>query len=128
VLIVAVTLANPKSNEIDEVDGRTFIAMELLEGQTLRHRIAGKPLEIEAVLDLGHPDRRCPRCSTFEGHHPSGHQASEHRRYKSRSGKDSWIVQMFGWFSEDAALASRWKRLRACGSLASHQEGTSGAT
>jgi eukaryotic-like serine/threonine-protein kinase len=39
--------------EIDEADGRTFIAMELLEGQTLRHRIAGKPLEIDAVLDLG---------------------------------------------------------------------------
>ena len=39
--------------EIDEVDGRTFIAMELLEGQTLRHRINGKPLEIQAVLDLG---------------------------------------------------------------------------
>jgi eukaryotic-like serine/threonine-protein kinase len=38
--------------EIDEADGRTFIAMELLEGQTLRHRIAGKPLEIEAVIDL----------------------------------------------------------------------------
>jgi Tol biopolymer transport system component/predicted Ser/Thr protein kinase len=39
--------------EIDESDGRTFIAMELLEGQTLRHRIAGKPLEIDAILDLG---------------------------------------------------------------------------
>jgi serine/threonine protein kinase len=39
--------------EIDESDGRTFIAMELLEGQTLRHRISGKPMEIEAVLDLG---------------------------------------------------------------------------
>ena len=39
--------------EIDESDGRTFIAMERLEGQTLRHRIAGKPMEIEAVLDLG---------------------------------------------------------------------------
>jgi serine/threonine protein kinase len=39
--------------EIDEADGRSFIAMELLEGQTLRHRIAGKPLEIEALLDLG---------------------------------------------------------------------------
>jgi serine/threonine protein kinase/Tfp pilus assembly protein PilF len=40
-------------HEIDEADGRTFIAMELLEGQTLRHRISGKPLEIESVLDLG---------------------------------------------------------------------------
>src|SRR6266481_225878 len=40
-------------HEIDEADGRTFIAMELLEGQTLRHRINAKPLEIEAVLDLG---------------------------------------------------------------------------
>jgi serine/threonine protein kinase len=39
--------------EIDETDGRSFIAMELLEGETLRHRIAGKPLEIETVLDLG---------------------------------------------------------------------------
>jgi serine/threonine protein kinase len=39
--------------EIDEADGRTFIAMELLEGVTLRRRIAGKPMEIEAVLDLG---------------------------------------------------------------------------
>jgi TolB-like protein len=40
-------------HEIDESDGRTFIAMELLEGQTLRHWIAAKPLEIETVLDLG---------------------------------------------------------------------------
>ena len=40
-------------HEIDEADGRNFIAMELLEGQTLRHRIAGKSMEIEAVLDLG---------------------------------------------------------------------------
>ena len=39
--------------EIDEADGLSFIAMELLEGQNLRHMIAGKPLEIETVLDLG---------------------------------------------------------------------------
>src|SRR5271156_3139339 len=30
--------------EIDEAAGQAFIAMELLEGQTLRYRIAGKPL------------------------------------------------------------------------------------
>jgi eukaryotic-like serine/threonine-protein kinase len=39
--------------EIDESDGRTFIAMELLEGQTLKHRINGKPLDVDTVLDLG---------------------------------------------------------------------------
>src|SRR5689334_4320966 len=39
-------------HEIDEVDGRAFIVMELLEGQTLRHLMNGKPLEIESVLDL----------------------------------------------------------------------------
>jgi eukaryotic-like serine/threonine-protein kinase len=39
--------------EIDEINGRAFIAMELLEGQTLRHLINGKPLEIETLLDLG---------------------------------------------------------------------------
>jgi len=41
--------------EIDEADGRTFIAMELLEGDTLRRRIAGKPLDSETILDLSIP-------------------------------------------------------------------------
>src|SRR5438445_601629 len=39
--------------EINEIDGRALISMELLEGQTLRHLIGGKPLEIGTVLDLG---------------------------------------------------------------------------
>jgi eukaryotic-like serine/threonine-protein kinase len=39
--------------EIDEANGRHFIAMELLEGQTLKHLIRGKPLDLEEILDLG---------------------------------------------------------------------------
>src|ERR1700739_1153660 len=40
-------------HEIDEANGQHFIAVELLQGQTLRHLIRGKPLDIEEVLDLG---------------------------------------------------------------------------
>jgi Tfp pilus assembly protein PilF/predicted Ser/Thr protein kinase len=39
--------------EIAEDAGRSFIVMELLEGQTLRQTIEGRPLSIEQVLDLG---------------------------------------------------------------------------
>ncbi|MGB7433934.1 MAG: protein kinase, partial [Candidatus Acidiferrum sp.] len=38
--------------EVGQQDGQPFIAMEYLEGMTLKHRIGGKPLEIEAVLSL----------------------------------------------------------------------------
>jgi serine/threonine protein kinase len=32
---------------------RCFIAMEFLDGQTMKHRISGKPLPLEQVLELG---------------------------------------------------------------------------
>jgi non-specific serine/threonine protein kinase len=39
--------------DIGEFEGRPFIAMELLEGQTLKHPIGGKPIEISELLDVG---------------------------------------------------------------------------
>jgi serine/threonine protein kinase/tetratricopeptide (TPR) repeat protein len=39
--------------EIDEANGQHFIAMELLQGQTLKHRMSGKPLAIDEVLEWG---------------------------------------------------------------------------
>jgi serine/threonine protein kinase len=37
--------------DIGEQDGQTFIAMELLEGQTLRQKIGSRPLPLETMLD-----------------------------------------------------------------------------
>ncbi len=40
-------------HDIDEHEGRHFIAMEFLEGKTLKHRIEGKPLAVDQILDIG---------------------------------------------------------------------------
>src|SRR5580692_1341002 len=40
-------------HDIDEENGQAFIAMEFLEGATLKHRIAGRPLELDMLLALG---------------------------------------------------------------------------
>jgi serine/threonine protein kinase/Tol biopolymer transport system component/DNA-binding winged helix-turn-helix (wHTH) protein len=39
--------------EVEEVEGQPFLAMELMEGKTLKHLIVGKPLPMGQVLDLG---------------------------------------------------------------------------
>ena len=39
-------------HEIGQHDGEHFIVMEILEGQTLKHRISGRPLEAELLFDL----------------------------------------------------------------------------
>jgi serine/threonine protein kinase/tetratricopeptide (TPR) repeat protein len=39
-------------HDIDELDGQAFIAMEFLDGMTLKHRIAGKPIDTDVLLSL----------------------------------------------------------------------------
>lgn len=39
--------------DVGEYDGLPFMVMELLEGQTLKHLINGKPLDVDHILDLG---------------------------------------------------------------------------
>src|SRR5262252_6605376 len=40
-------------HDVDEHEGRQFLVMELLEGQTLKHCIGGKPVEAKHLLEWG---------------------------------------------------------------------------
>ncbi len=73
--------------DVGEANGQAFIAMEFLEGLTLKHRIAGRPLDTETAADAGDRDCRCAGCGAREANHSSRHQAGKYFCHQARAGE-----------------------------------------
>jgi len=76
-------------HEIGEENGRAFIAMEYLDGVTLKHYIGGRPMEMETILDLNTQIADGLDAAHAEGVVPPGRQTGKHFCDQARPRQDS---------------------------------------
>ena len=70
--------------DIDEYEGRPFMVMELLEGETLKRRLSQGPLPTDELLDLGIQLADALDVAAQAGHRSPRHQARQHLRHRAR--------------------------------------------
>ena len=87
----AASLSHPNVctvHDIYEVDGQTFIAMELVEGRSLKERLRERPLPLSDALDFAAQAADGLAVRTRRRHRPSRHQEREPDDYAARPGQD----------------------------------------
>ena len=77
--------------DIGDQDTHAFIAMEYLDGTTLKHRIAARPMETRTDSVARRRDRRRTRRRSLQGDRPPRHQAREHFCDQARPRQDSGL-------------------------------------
>ena len=74
--------------DVGEDEGRPFIVMELMKGQTLRDRLAPGPLKVHQIVDIGIEIADALARDALRRHHSSRHQAGQHLPDRPRSRED----------------------------------------
>ena len=73
--------------EVGEADGRQFIVMQYVDGETLNVRAARKPLDLSEIVNIATQVADALAEAHAHGDHPSRYQASQRHPHKPRTGK-----------------------------------------